>query len=123
MDHFAKKSQSEVTEGSKQTDVAAFAVNLTFFFFLTIRIEYNPVVDERCCGSNILLLCEEDFLNCQQRTIGPLEPEWGFTTVKRIPGTNDTYLATKVREVTGEPLSTRVVAFTVRFLFSLIALV
>ncbi len=29
------------------------------------------------------------------RHVGPLELEWGFTAIKKVPGTNDTYIATK----------------------------
>lgn len=75
------------------------------------HLTYEPRRDETCCGSNWLILANEDFSSIRVERVGPLEEEWGFTSVKKAPGTNDTYVALKVREVSGEPSRTRLVIF------------
>lgn len=63
-------------------------------------------------GTNIMLVASEDFSViekrgiqvsllsslCHSAEVGPLEKEWGFTSVKFIPGTND-FIATKVPRI------------------------
>ena len=71
---------------------------------------YDPVTDERM-GSNLALVCSEDFREIRVLRVGPLEPEWGFTSVRKVPGTADVYLATKVREIVGEPSRTKLCVF------------
>lgn len=48
-------------------------------------------------GSNLLLLASEDFAQVTVRRVGPLDPEYGFTAVRKLPGT-DMYAALKVKE-------------------------
>lgn len=64
-------------------------------------------------GSNILLIASEDFTTIDVKTVGPLEREWGFSSVRKLPGTNDTYTALKVKEVNGET-KTKLTVFNLR---------
>ena len=123
---------------------------------------YSVAEDQRK-GTNLLLLASEDFADIQVckrdgcaaawaggrvltrglqvRTIGPVEPEYGFTSVRsawpravrsvrrprvvltcgtlparrdaEVPGTNDTYAALKVHEVDGRT-HTRMTVFNLR---------
>jgi len=49
-------------------------------------------------GSNLLLICSEDFSEIVVRRVGPLDPMYGFTTLRKLPGMNSTYIALKVAE-------------------------
>ncbi len=73
-------------------------------------VSYHPRTDEKL-GTNLLILCSAGFERIEVRHVGPVELEWGFTSLKKLPGTNDTYAATKVREVSGERPSTRLIVF------------
>lgn len=64
------------------------------------HIPYDEITDERQ-GSNIAILASDDLSSMRTFTVGPLEPEWGFTSVRKVPGTSDVYLATKAKEVGG----------------------
>jgi len=75
----------------------------------SITAKYDPVTDEQM-GTNILLIASEDFRDIQVQTIGPLQPDRGFTALRKIPGTNDHFLALKVREV-GDETATWITAF------------
>jgi soluble calcium-activated nucleotidase 1 len=71
---------------------------------------YDDSADEHR-GTNLLLLCSEDFANVTVLTVGPLEPEWGFSSVALVPGSNGKYLiATKVHEV-GDDHRTKLTIF------------
>lgn len=70
---------------------------------------YTPEADETK-GTNIVLIASEDFSDIEVRTIGPLEPEYGFTAVRKIPGTVDEFVALKVREI-GDETHTKLVVF------------
>jgi soluble calcium-activated nucleotidase 1 len=74
------------------------------------RGPYDPKTDERL-GTNLLLLASEDFREIATLTVGPLEPEWGFTAVRKLPGSADVFMATKVREIEGEPSRTKLCVF------------
>jgi soluble calcium-activated nucleotidase 1 len=50
-------------------------------------------------GTNVLLVADDTFSTIDAGTVGPLEPEWGFTSVRKLPGARDIYVALKVREV------------------------
>ncbi len=71
-------------------------------FFFIIIVFYSGL-DERL-GTNLLLICSETFDQIEVRHLGPLELEWGFTSVKKLPGSNDTFVALKVREVSAKML-------------------
>eukprot|EP00931_Biecheleriopsis_adriatica_P047661 TRINITY_DN27497_c0_g1_i1.p1 TRINITY_DN27497_c0_g1~~TRINITY_DN27497_c0_g1_i1.p1 ORF type:complete len:398 (-),score=87.48 TRINITY_DN27497_c0_g1_i1:96-1139(-) len=73
---------------------------------------YTPESDETR-GCNILLLASEDFSDIELLRIGPLEPEWGFTALRKVPGTNDTYAALKVLEV-GKRTETKITVFDLK---------
>jgi hypothetical protein len=45
-----------------------------------------------------LLVASEDFSRIEVRRVGPLDPKYGFTTLRKLPGLNDTYIALKVAE-------------------------
>jgi len=76
---------------------------------LSKTIKYNPVLDEQM-GSNVLLIASEDFRHIETRTVGPLQPDRGFTSLRKVPGTEDHFLAIKVREV-GEDISSWITVF------------
>ena len=46
---------------------------------------YSPKADENM-GTNLLLLASEDFSEIDVRRLGPLEPAYGFTAVRKLPG-------------------------------------
>lgn len=49
---------------------------------------YDPVSDE-VMGSNVMIIASDDWQSeedLELRHVGPLEPEWGYTSVKVIPG-------------------------------------
>lgn len=73
---------------------------------------YSPVADETR-GTNILLLATEDFSALEQLHIGPLEPDWGFAAVRKVPGTNDTFAALKVLEI-GSRTATKICVFDLK---------
>lgn len=78
---------------------------------------YAPERDETQ-GTNLLLLASEDFSNIEVRHLGPLEPDWGFTALRKVPGTNDTYLALKVLEI-GSRTETKITVFDLQGRFLL----
>ena len=73
---------------------------------------YSPTADETR-GSNLLLLANEDVSVVETVRVGPLEPEWGFAAVRKVPGTNDTFAALKVLEV-GKRTATKLCVFNLR---------
>ena len=73
---------------------------------------YTPLADETR-GTNVLLLADENFSTIEQLNIGPLEPDWGFAAVRKVPGTNDTYAALKVLEV-GSQTATKICVFDLK---------
>ena len=60
---------------------------------------YNPTTDEYQ-GTNLLITTAEDFSDIKVSRIGPLEREYGFTSVRQLE--EDLFVALKVREVNGE---------------------
>jgi soluble calcium-activated nucleotidase 1 len=62
---------------------------------------YDPKRDE-LKGTNLLLVATEDFRDIRVVEVGPLQPDRGFTALRKIPGTEDHFLALKVREVGDE---------------------
>ena len=73
------------------------------------RETYSPTADETR-GTNLLLLANEDFSVIETLRVGPLEPEWGFAAIRKVPGTNDTFAALKVLEV-GKRTATKLCVF------------
>ena len=53
-------------------------------------------------GSNWLLRASEDFSKIDVRQLGEVEPEWGFTSVRKVPGTRSAFVALKVRDQSQE---------------------
>ena len=70
---------------------------------------YHPDLDEYK-GTNLLITTAEDFTDMKITRLGPKEKEYGFSSIRKIPGTNDLYVALKVREVKGET-STKLTVF------------
>ena len=70
---------------------------------------YSPEADETK-GSNVLLLATEDFSRIDRLHVGPLEPEWGFAALRKVPKSNDTFVALKVLEV-GDRTATKICVF------------
>jgi len=48
-----------------------------------------------------MLIADEDFVKISVVTVGPLEPDWGFTSVKLVPESED-LVALKVLEKSGQ---------------------
>lgn len=61
---------------------------------------YDEVKDEKH-GTNILIITDGSYYPLKMVQFGPLETEWGFTSLKMLPHT-DLYIALKVREVSGK---------------------
>jgi len=61
---------------------------------------YTPESDERR-GTNYLFVAHENFEAVEVHRLGELEPEWGFTSIRRVPGLLGTYLVLKAYEVDG----------------------
>jgi len=61
---------------------------------------YDAELDESK-GTNVLLVADEHFRNVTARTVGPVEPEWGFSALRRVPGTDGVLMVLKCREVAG----------------------
>lgn len=61
---------------------------------------FDDKLDEKR-ATNLLLVASEDFSSIEVRRVGPLEPEWGFTAVRKVPGTDSVFLALKAMEVDG----------------------
>lgn len=71
-----------------------------------LRSAYHPERDETM-GTNVLLLADERFQTIVARTVGPLEPEFGFSALRRVPGQRDAFMALKVKEVGDEVRTVR----------------
>jgi soluble calcium-activated nucleotidase 1 len=64
----------------------------------SLNEQYNPVSDAEK-GTNLLIIADEHFQNISVSEIGPLDPLYGFTSVRKVPGTEDLYMALKVKEI------------------------
>lgn len=69
---------------------------------------FDDLLDERR-GTNLLILVDEAFENAKVLRVGPLEPEWGFASVARIPGTSY-MLGSKVLEI-GDVTKSKITIF------------
>ncbi|XP_013381847.1 soluble calcium-activated nucleotidase 1 [Lingula anatina] len=85
------------------------------WFFLPRRASherYDEVADESR-GTNILLICDEDFKDIELRRVGKLNPTHGFSSFKFIPGTEDRLIvALKSEEVKGK-IASYIMVFTI----------
>jgi soluble calcium-activated nucleotidase 1 len=61
---------------------------------------YHPDADETM-GTNLLLIASDDFSHIDVRRVGPLESDYGFTSVRKLPGTDNIFMALKVKELKG----------------------
>merc|ERR1712216_328848 len=64
-------------------------------------------------GSNLLIMANEDFSKITVKRVGPFDPLYGFTTLRKLPGTNATYIALKVAEYENKTHSVQHTTFTV----------
>lgn len=65
-------------------------------------VGYNEKTDETM-GTNLLLIVDENFEGpVDVKHIGPLEPEFGVTSLKKVPHTKDLYIVTKAKELTDD---------------------
>ena len=71
-------------------------------------IPFDDLVDETQ-GTNLMLIVDDEWKHIEVRRVGPLEPEWGFASIARVPGTS-LMLATKVKEI-GEVTESKVTVF------------
>jgi soluble calcium-activated nucleotidase 1 len=73
---------------------------------------YDPDADEHM-GTNLLVRVDEHFESAQVSRLGPLEPDWGFTSTSLLPGTGGRHLLTlKAFEVDGHT-ATRIALFDI----------
>lgn len=74
------------------------------WYFLPRKASFTrfEAVEDQFKGSNLLLIASADFSIIEIKTIGPLEREYGFTSLKKIPGSKELFMALKVKEVTIE---------------------
>jgi len=79
-------------------------------------IPYSPSIDEHQ-GTNLMVIVDEFFTSATVKTIGRFEPEWGFSSVKIIPDTNE-LLAIKIYEVEKE-MKTEITLFDIEGNFKL----
>lgn len=63
---------------------------------------FSPKADE-LKGTNLLIIANEDFSSIEVRTIGAVHADFGFTTIRKVPGTESIYAAIKVKETSGPP--------------------
>jgi soluble calcium-activated nucleotidase 1 len=75
------------------------------------KLSYNDVEDESR-ATNLLITASEDFERMEVRTIGPLEPTWGFSSFKTFPDHAGEIIALKTKEFKGK-ISTVVTAFNI----------
>jgi len=83
---------------------------------ITPRKESRTAYDEeenQYKGSNLLILANEDFSKITVKRVGPLDPMYGFTTIRKLPGTNGIYIALKVAEYENATHSVQHTMFTV----------
>jgi len=65
----------------------------------SISTPYSEKEDQKQ-GGNIMLITDEEFNDIKVVHLGEREPEWGYTSVKVVPDSND-LIALKVQEVDG----------------------
>ncbi len=70
---------------------------------------YDDVTDEKN-GCNLMLIATRDFKRIEVRTVGPLEPEWGFSAVRIVPDHPNLLMAVKTREV-GSEVQSKITVF------------
>eukprot|EP01127_Copromyxa_protea_P012031 TRINITY_DN3098_c0_g1_i1.p1 TRINITY_DN3098_c0_g1~~TRINITY_DN3098_c0_g1_i1.p1 ORF type:complete len:339 (-),score=52.59 TRINITY_DN3098_c0_g1_i1:17-1009(-) len=69
----------------------------------SVSTAYDPTADE-LLSTNILIIADQDFQELQLKHVAKLEPDWGYSSLKIIPDSND-LIAIKVREVDGSSSS------------------
>ena len=57
-------------------------------------------------GTNLLIVANEDFSRIDVKGLGPLERDYGFTAVRKVPGTDGLYLGLKVKEISSPSTQT-----------------
>jgi len=77
------------------------------------REGYDETVDE-LKGTNLFYTVNEHSKKVTVNTLGPLEPEWGFSDFVVLPGDPHHIVALKVRERAGEPSHSKMAVFDTR---------
>lgn len=85
---------------------------------LTQGAPYDESLDE-LRSSNVMVLVDETFSRVDSvETVGPMEPEWGFTEIALLPnklqrgrGSAPVFIGLKAREVQGQTLMSKVTIF------------
>ena len=81
--------------------------------FLPRRVshrKYNDRDDERR-GSNILMVCTEDFNSCDVSRVGIIIPTRGFSSFKFLPGTNERIIVALKSEENNGAIATYICVF------------
>jgi len=84
------------------------------WFFLPRRMSTEPYNDEldETRGTNLMIMATEDFSKIDTATLGPLDPEKGFSTFKFLPDNPSHMVALKTREV-GQTIETYITVLSV----------
>ena len=83
------------------------------WLFLPRRVShkmYNDIDDEKR-GSNILMVCTEDFNSCEVKRIGFIIPTRGFSSFKFLPGTNERIIVALKSEENNGDIATYISVF------------
>jgi soluble calcium-activated nucleotidase 1 len=86
------------------------------WFFLPRRASketYNDKEDEHR-ATNIMFVCDEDFLRIQVNKVGTINPFHGFSSFKFIPGTQDRLIVGLKSEENNGKIATYIMVFTHR---------
>jgi len=65
----------------------------------SLTLPYSEKADETR-GTNIVVIAAEDFSEVTVvEGVGPAENKYGFSTVRKVPGSSDVFMAVKVKEI------------------------
>jgi hypothetical protein len=79
----------------------------------SMTLTYSEKADE-IRGTNIVLIASEDFEDVTVvEGVGPWEPKYGFSTIRKVPGSSDVFMAVKVKEI-GEDVHSVSIAWLAR---------
>ncbi|KAI6656523.1 hypothetical protein LOD99_1319 [Oopsacas minuta] len=72
--------------------------------------KYNDIDDEKR-GSNIIMICTEDFKHCNIRKVGVIIPTRGFSSFKFLPGTDERIIVALKSEEDNGQIATYITVF------------
>jgi len=64
----------------------------------SVATQYNPINDQRM-GTNLLIIASENFAEIEVKELGPKMPEYGFSSFRKVPGSDGHYLGIKTKEI------------------------